>query len=186
MVRPAPDPRTHRLEDPTAVVREPLPTRFPPEEHIPALVTLLNGMLLWGGSRIYRARFGIGVNEWRILGELSNIPGATAARAGRDLGVNKAIVSRSIATLLEKGLIVQEAAGRARRLYLTGAGAALFDAVKPVAGTREQLLLDGFTEQEVAQLRAALVRMVANGQGLRAFDDGMIVGGTGPGPDAQG
>ena len=157
-----------------AVIREPLPTRFPPEEHIPALVTLLNGMLLWGGSRIYRNRFGIGVNEWRILGELSNVPGATAARAVRDLGVNKAIVSRSVATLLEKGLIVQEAAGRAQRLYLTAAGAAMFDAVKPIAGRREDLLLEGFSPDEVARLRAALVRMVGNGPRLRAFDDTMI------------
>ena len=160
----------------TAVIREPLPTRFPPEEHIPALVTLLNGLLLWGGSRIYRTRFGIGVNEWRILGELSNVPGSTAARASRDLGVNKAIVSRSIAVLLEKGLIVQETAGRARRLYLTGTGADLFDAVKPIAGRREQLLLEGFTDREVTLLRAALVRMVANGHGLRAYDDEMLDG----------
>jgi DNA-binding MarR family transcriptional regulator len=172
-------PRRDDPADPSAVViREPLPTRFPPQEHIPALVTLLNGMLLWGGSRIYRTRFGIGVNEWRILGELSNVPGATAAQAVRDLGVNKAIVSRSVATLREKGLIVQEASGRAQRLYLTGAGAAMFDAIKPIAGTREDLLLDGFSAHEVALLRAALVRMVENGRSLRAFDDAMLEGRT--------
>ncbi|GAA3763671.1 hypothetical protein GCM10022240_15060 [Microbacterium kribbense] len=164
-----------RADDAHAVViREPLPTRFPPEEHIPALVTILNGMLLWGGSRIYRKLFGIGVNEWRILGELSNVPGATAAQASRDLGINKAIASRSIAVLHERNLITQESTGRARRLYLTGAGADLFNSIKPVAARREQLLLTDFSAEEVALLRAMLVRMAANEPHLHAFDAGLL------------
>lgn len=179
-----PDPADDRpggaADGALGVIREPLENRFLREEYIPAPITLLNGYLLWGGSRIYRLRFGIGVNEWRILGTLSNWPGTTAAKASEALGMNKAIVSRSIASLVEKKLIVSEAAGRARRLYLTEAGAAKFTQIRPIASERERVLLEGLSGDEVDTLRHLLMRLVAQGDNLRAYDDAMIadVGGA--------
>jgi len=158
------------------VVREPLENRFSRDRHLPALITLLNSYLLWGGSRIYRLRYGVGINEWRILGELSIWPGATAAKAAVDLGINKAIVSRACASLVEKGLIVSESSGRARRLYLTDRGVATFDEIRPVAAEREEVLLDGLTPEEVETLRDLLHRLVENSDHLRDYDDAMLGG----------
>lgn len=169
-----PASRTDDPAPPGSARREPLSSRFSPIDHVPARITLLNSIMLWGGSRIYRKRFGVGVNEWRVLGELSNKPGATAAMTARDIGMNKAIASRSIAALAEKGLIVQEAAGRARQLFLTEAGVEMFERIRPIAGERERVLLQDFDEEELRTLRRLLTRMIDRGDDLRAFDDGLL------------
>src|SRR5690625_196609 len=161
---------------PREAIRHPLPNRFRPETYIPAPITLVNGYLVWGGSRIYRERFGIGINEWRVLGALSNSPGATAATTGRTVGMNKAILSRSIAVLLEKGLIVREADRRPHRLYLTQAGVEMFDKIMPVAAERERVLLGGLDDDEIATLRRLLTHLVNRGEALREFDAGMLSG----------
>jgi DNA-binding MarR family transcriptional regulator len=168
-------PTDFSAQNPDDIVRVPLEPRFTQATYAPATIAVLNGSLLWGGSRIYGHRFGIGINEWRLLGTLSDHPGNTAAECSVKLGMNKAIVSQSIARLRSKGLVIAEVEGRARRLYLTQAGADMFHAIRPIAEERENILLRGLKPHEIASLRALLVKMVAQVDELRRYDHTQLV-----------
>jgi DNA-binding MarR family transcriptional regulator len=78
------------------------------------------------------------------------------------LGLNKSVVSRSVAGLTERGLVTIERAEGQRRLYLTAAGVELHDQLLPLALERERRMLRGFSEAELAQLRGFLRRMHDN------------------------
>ncbi len=151
-------------------IREHLTDRIVRSQYVPASISIIAGVLLWGGSRIYLSHFGLGTNEWRVLSALSNYPGLTAAGVGKELGMNKAIVSRSVAVLRERRLVVLLQERGARRLYLTGAGRAQHDAMLPIALHREQLLLAGLSHEEVATFRSLLAKILVDLPVLEAYD----------------
>jgi DNA-binding MarR family transcriptional regulator len=152
------------------VIREPLPHRFTRDDYVPAPISILNGYLRWGGSRVYRLRFGLGVNEYQMLGMAANFPGHTANDAAEYMGLNKAIVSRSVASLIAKGLLAAEKENRFRRLYLTESGAELYDAIMPVALERERVLLERLGKDEIDTLHRLLDRLLEQTDALRAYD----------------
>jgi DNA-binding MarR family transcriptional regulator len=152
------------------VRRDRLPVTIDREAYTPAYLVLVANALSWGTSHSFARPFGVGVNDWRLISALGNHPGATAVEVCRVLGLNKSVVSRSVAGLARRGLIVVERADGRRRLFLTDDGARLHDELLPAALQREQLLLSGFDAAEVAQLRRFLRRMYLN---LSAADSGV-------------
>lgn len=157
-----------------APIREPLEGNLRRENYAPAPISYINAAIVWGGSQIYRHRFGIGINEWRMLGKLSTFPGSTAADATSDLGMNKSTVSLAMTALLEKELIVTENEGRTRRMYLTTKGAELYQAIRPIAEERERIMLAPLDDAEVEAFRGYLVRIAAQGPVLRDYDLGQL------------
>ena len=153
-----------------APIREPLEGNLKRTTYAPAPISYINGVFVWGASEIYRQRFGIGINEWRLLGKLSTFPGSTAADATTDLGMNKSTVSLAMTALLEKGLIVTENEGRTRRMYLTQKGADLYQRIRPIAEERERIMLAALDEDEISAFRSYLARIAGRGPALRSFD----------------
>jgi DNA-binding MarR family transcriptional regulator len=140
------------------------------DDYVPAYLSLISNALSWGGSRVFLRRFGVGINEWRVLSALVNQPGSTASRAGEVLGLNKSVVSRSIQLLQAKGLLtIDDTAGR-RGLWLTGAGHELHDQLMAIALEREKLLLTGFSGEEKESLLGFLRRMHENLPEMNAYD----------------
>lgn len=134
-----------------------------------ALIAVAN-RLARGASRVYLERFGIGLNEWRVLAHLRVRPGTTANQICDASELDKAAVSRSLRQLdLRKLVAIGRSPGdpRGRALRLTGAGEALHDRVARVALAREAALLAGFDPIEQAQLRGFLARLKANARLLR-------------------
>ncbi|WP_258933481.1 MarR family winged helix-turn-helix transcriptional regulator [Nesterenkonia pannonica] len=158
----------------SGVSRDPLPHAISRDDYAPATISLLSNTLLWGGSRTYHQRFGIRTNEWRVLSALGGRPGATAAEAGELLGLNKSVVSRSVALLREQGMVVLEREPGAKRLYLTDRGVEVHDAILPIALAREESLFEGFTEEEAAQMRSFLSRMYSNAARLKKYDESCL------------
>jgi DNA-binding MarR family transcriptional regulator len=133
------------------------------------LVTIGNA-ISWGSAREYLSRFGIGVNEWRLMAHVANEPGCTSTEVSQFLRVDKAIVSRSLKSLVEKGLIgAVDDEGR-RRLYLTEQGVAHHDLILPIALRREEILLEGLDQHERAVLIDLLRRMHANLAAMNEYD----------------
>jgi DNA-binding MarR family transcriptional regulator len=162
-----------REEEPApdlAPIREPLEGNLTRGTYSPAPISYINGVFVWGASEIYRQQFGIGINEWRMLGKLSTFPGSTAADATSDLGMNKSTVSIAMTALLEKGLIVTENEGRTRRMYLTERGAELYQRIRPIAEERERIMLAALDDEEVSAFRGYLERIATRGPALRSFD----------------
>jgi DNA-binding MarR family transcriptional regulator len=151
-------------------IREPLEGNLKRGTYSPAPISYINGVFVWGASKIYRQQFGIGINEWRMLGKLSTFPGSTAADATTDLGMNKSTVSIAMTALLEKGLIVTENEGRTRRMYLTEKGAELYQRIRPIAEERERIMLAALDEDEVSAFRSYLARIANRGPVLRRYD----------------
>lgn len=121
------------------------------DRYVPGLVTFIANKLSAGASLLYRENFGIGVVEWRVLLMLAVENGIPAQRICQVIGLDKSVVSRSLALLQKDGLVHTEVDQRdARRLlvHLTEKGHTLHDEVFQVASAREKLLLSRFTAEE--------------------------------------
>jgi DNA-binding MarR family transcriptional regulator len=165
--------------------RDQLPRTIDRESFTPAYLTLVANAWSSANSVFYMRDYGIGVNDWRVLSTLANHPGATAVEVCGVVGLHKSVVSRSVATLSERGLVGIERSDGHRRLYLTPAGVDLHDELLPHALHKEELLLSGFEPAEVAQLRRFLRRMFLNIPVMNGpSDDDGTTGGDAPDVDA--
>jgi DNA-binding MarR family transcriptional regulator len=165
--------------------RERLPVTIDREAYTPAYLALVSNALSWGSTFQYMRRFGVGVNDWRIISALGNHPGATAGEVCTVLGLNKSVVSRSVAGLTERELVTIERADGQRRLYLTADGVALHDELLPLALERERWMLRGFTDEELAQLRGFLRRMHDNLSEVAGPGDGDVRVADGASPEPR-
>jgi DNA-binding MarR family transcriptional regulator len=157
------------MELPPNAIAEPLPDVIDSNEFTPRLISLLSNSLVWRESSILRARFGLGTNDWRVIAALAVRPGATASEISEFLAMNKAIISKSVGVLTDRGLIVQvEDTGRSRQLFLTPEGAEMHDAMLPISLRGQEIILADLTDEEVTQLNQLLRRLLARAPELQA------------------
>jgi DNA-binding MarR family transcriptional regulator len=140
------------------------------DTYIPALMGQVTNRIASGASQMYIRHFGVGINEWRILSVLSNTPHSNAGHICATVDMHKAVASRSVRSMQDKGLVVITLKGGQRLMALTGAGQALHDRIAKIAFGRENLLLSGFSGAERQALIGYLRRMVANVPGVNAWD----------------
>src|SRR4051795_11092929 len=159
------------MERPPNAIADPLPNVIDSNEFTPRLISLLSNSLVWRESRILRARFGLGTNDWRVISALAIRPGATASEISDFLAMNKAIISKSVGVLTERRLIVQvEDTGRSRQLFLTPEGAEMHDAMLPISLGGQEIILSDLTAEEVTQLNQLLRRLLTRAPQLQAED----------------
>ncbi|MDP3602734.1 MAG: MarR family winged helix-turn-helix transcriptional regulator [Bosea sp. (in: a-proteobacteria)] len=140
--------------------------------YVPYFLTAISNTWSRSSSRLYLERFGIGVTEWRVMSQLAIEPGIPAQRICEVIALDKGAVSRSAAALVAAGHVAERPDTRdARRqlLELTASGYGLHDQLIALATAREQLMLEGFSPQERAQLLDFLRRMQARLPALREF-----------------
>lgn len=121
---------------------------------------------------MYLSRFGIGINEWRVMTLLAISPGITASRMSVIMGLDKALVSRAVIVLEEQKLALRGAPkdkGR-RETSLTPAGWTVHNKILKLALSREAQLLDGFSKTEVGTLLKLLKRLTENAVKLQASE----------------
>ena len=132
-------------------------------KYIPGLLLWLSNKVASSAGQIYRARFGIGVTDWRVLAYFEVYPWTTAASACELMGLDKAAVSRSVAMLQESGWLRLRPSGLRKIEYsTTPAGKKFHDQVHAVAIAREQALLNGLTTEERATLVRLFHKMLSN------------------------
>ncbi|HZM33691.1 MAG TPA: MarR family transcriptional regulator [Burkholderiales bacterium] len=110
----------------------------------------------WGAAsaRFYRKRFGLALREWRVLAVLSGRGGETGTPASeivRLTAVEKAGISRALASLERRGLIARawsDSDGRRSLVALTTNGRALLRRLVPAALARQALLVGALTAVE--------------------------------------
>lgn len=138
------------------------PTRLDLDRYVPALLTFVSNKLARGASATYRRHFGIGVTEWRIISLLALEPGIPAQRICNVIGFDKALVSRSVQILQQRGDVLVQSDrtdNRRRTITLTASGLNLHDRVIKVALERERLLLADMTAAELTTLLKLLHHM---------------------------
>jgi DNA-binding MarR family transcriptional regulator len=149
------------MELPPDAISDPLPDVIDSNDFTPRLISLLSNSLVWRESRILRARFGLGTNDWRVISALAIRPGATASEISEFVAMNNAIISKSVGVLTERGLLVQvDDTGRSRQLFLTPEGAEMHDAMLPISLRGQEIILGDLSEAEVVQLNELLRRLL--------------------------
>ena len=102
-------------------------------------------------SAIYRDRFGLQIPEWRVLVTVGKSEGLTAQQIAFSTRMHKTRVSRAVACLETRNLLVRQtndADGREITLGLTKAGQRLYAALVPLALQRESQLLSCLSPTE--------------------------------------
>ncbi|MDX2378104.1 MarR family winged helix-turn-helix transcriptional regulator [Microbacterium sp. LRZ72] len=163
---------TSRPSLPDHAVTEPLETTIDPESFTPRLLALLSNALVWRESHEMRRRFGLGTNDWRVISALAMRPGQSATEASEFLGLNKAVTSKSVNTLVARELVVLVDGPRGSRpMYLTPAGAEMHDEMLPISVRGQEIILADLTEDDVEALNRLLRRMLEHTRELQMLEN---------------
>ncbi|MDO5505862.1 MAG: MarR family winged helix-turn-helix transcriptional regulator [Pseudoxanthomonas suwonensis] len=114
------------------------------ESFVPYRLSVLSNRISQRIADVYAERFGIGVTEWRVIAVLGRFPGLSAADVAERTAMDKVAVSRALARLLQRGLLLRDTADEDRRrsvLALSPAGRAVHAEVAPLALRIEARLL---------------------------------------------
>lgn len=131
------------------------------QRYVPALINHLSNKLSRGASALYRARYGVGIIEWRILAQLGSAPGSTARAICDRTALDKAAVSRSFVVLHERGLIAfpKDTGRRDQVASLTASGRRTHDRIMKLALDREERFLAPLSTSERNTLVQLLNRL---------------------------
>lgn len=135
------------------------------EHFLPYRLSVLSNRMSRAIADLYAERFGIGVTEWRVIAVLGRYPGLSANGVAERTAMDKVAVSRAVARLLERGLLLRDTHGADRRrsvLELSKAGYAIYDDVAPLALRCERELLAPLDAGERAELDRLLRKLDAN------------------------
>lgn len=137
-------------------------SRLDLERYVPALITFLANKLSAGASNLYRKEFGVGIVEWRIIALLAVEQDINANYICSVIGLDKALVSRTVKNLKNQGLISLQKSSldsRNQLIALTTGGYALHDKMIKVALERENKLLSVLTAEEKDTLIDLLLKL---------------------------
>ncbi len=106
------------------------------EEFLPYRLNVLASLVSQALSHIYVERYGIGVPEWRVLVTLGQYGTMTGKSIGAHGHMHKTKVSRAVAELVKRKLVIRRANRADRReffLSLTPAGRTIYEDLAPGA-----------------------------------------------------
>ena len=115
-----------------------------------------------GAALRYRRLFDVSLGEWRALALLAAEPRISLIELSRSAGLDKAQMSRVVAALTERGLVLRTLTprrGRAVELSLTRTGRSLYRGLITQAAERDQEFRSVLTSDELAVLEAALDKL---------------------------
>jgi DNA-binding MarR family transcriptional regulator len=113
-------------------------------------------------AKVYGKRFGISIPEWRVLATLGQFDVMTARDIGTHSRMHKTTVSRAVAALEKRRLVMRRANREDMReafLALTEAGATIYRDIVPLARSFSETLCSGMSEDERALLDRFLDRL---------------------------
>lgn len=125
------------------------------EQHAIAQINMLANRLMQRSSLAYTKKFGIGIIEWRVVATLYDHHNFSAQQLTDILGVDKALISRTIKKLDIKGYILVTPDlydKRILRLNLSEKGEKLYGIASEFSYHRENLLLEELCEKDVEKL----------------------------------
>lgn len=146
------------------------PSPGPSKEHahweldrfLPYRLSVLSNRLSQTIASAYARRFGLGITEWRVIAVLGRYPGLSANAVAARTAMDKVAVSRTVARLLERGLLQRDTHDDDRRrsvLELSRDGYGIYDEVVPVALEYERRLLAPLDAEERTQLDRLLGKL---------------------------
>lgn len=123
----------------------------------------------------YDRLFGLNVPEWRLIAVLAESEGATQNEIGQKTVMDKVTVSRAAIALTTRGLIERSphpSDGRARRLFLSESGRALYRQVAPKALELERHIFASLSDEDRARFSDILDQVARKAGELSGIGDG--------------
>jgi len=145
------------------------------ERFVPYRLSILSNTVSRAIARIYAARFGLTIPEWRAMAQLGRHGRLSAGEIAGLTAMDKVRVSRAVARLTATGRIsaAPDPADRRRQvLALTEEGARVYREIVPLALEREALLLAALDAGERAALDRLLEKLQAQAEALAPAAEG--------------
>lgn len=133
------------------------------QDFFPYRLALLSEAVSLSLAQVYRERFGLTREEWRVLAALADCGTVKTARVIEHTALDKMPVSRAVQRLEADGLIDRKPDpddGRGWLLGLSASGRALYKKIVPVVTAREAFLLEALDANERQVLDAVLTKLL--------------------------
>ncbi len=138
------------------------PLRLP--SYLPYRLSVVSNKASGLIARAYQARFGLTIQEWRIIAVLGAGQALTAQGLCEATAMDKVTVSRAVRRLDTRGLVTRRpnlSDKRASDVTLTAEGESIYAEVAPLALQYEQAMVDELTRAERDQLMTLLAKLEA-------------------------
>ncbi|MEO0634792.1 MAG: MarR family winged helix-turn-helix transcriptional regulator [Pseudomonadota bacterium] len=115
-------------------------------------------------QNVYKDRYGMLRNEWRVLFHLGIYGRMTASDIGARAQMHKTKISRAVQRLAERRYLVRtrdDADRRVEHLDLTRTGQKVYADLRSTARDYDAALVEGLSPQDAEHLRAQLVALAA-------------------------
>lgn len=135
---------------------------FDLEQFLPYLLNQAAEASSLSFQQVYKDRYGMLRNEWRVLFHLGMFGEMTAREIAARAQMHKTKISRAVAKLEARRFLARQRDGQDRRvehLALTSAGRMAFDDLRRVAERYDRELVADLSDKEAAALRAHLIRL---------------------------
>jgi DNA-binding MarR family transcriptional regulator len=152
-----------------AVAGEAAPLKL--EKFLPYQLNVVASLVSLALSRVYARRYGIGVPEWRVLVTLGQYGVMTGKAIGAHTHMHKTKVSRAVALMEERKLLVRRSNRADKResfLSLTAAGRTMYEEVAPHALDFTKRLTEILTPADREAFDRALKQITARSAELVA------------------
>lgn len=139
------------------------------EHFLPYRLSRLTNTVSNAIAALYRDRFGLSIPDWRVLAVLARFPGSSAQDLVSRTRMDKVAVSRSVARLVERGMVnraTDEKDRRLSRLALSAEGRSVYARIVPMARDCEAALLADLEPQQREALDRLLIQLQAAADGL--------------------
>lgn len=144
----------------TGIAEEAEPLRL--EGFLPYRLNMLATEVSQTLARAYGQRFGISIPEWRVLATLGQFGVMTARDIGSHSRMHKTTVSRAVAALEKRRLVVRRANRADMReafLALTESGMAIYQEIVPMARAFSDSLCEGLSASELQQMNTLIDKL---------------------------
>jgi DNA-binding MarR family transcriptional regulator len=133
-------------------------------------LAMLSRMWTASSEKIYEREFGVSLSEWRIIAFVgAEQPINAAAITDRGM-LEKSHISRLVAKLVDRGIIVSQpdkVDGRKSWLTLSHRGRAIFAGIARLSLERDATFLTPLSDDERAQLDTILTKLIAQAPAMR-------------------
>ena len=140
------------------------PAELPLRRFLTYRLNRLQARLNAQASRYLAEHGGITLSEWRAIALVGNFGQTTLTEISRESQIDKGLLSRTLKTLIERGLVEgrqDDHDNRVQRLRLTAEGAGLHSRMLPRMRARQRFLQGTLTSAEFEALLSAIDKLDA-------------------------
>jgi len=134
------------------------------EHFLPYRLSVLSNTISQKIADDYQSRYDLSMTEWRVMAVLGRFEGLSAREVAERTAMDKVAVSRSLARLVDAGLVDRRIHDNDKRrsvLALSKAGWTMHDEVAPMAREREREVLARLDAEEQQWLTRILDKLLA-------------------------